>query len=57
MDAHTITQILYLVLIAAVIWVVLRFVLKIAGRIFACGISLLVLAAIVLLLLRFFGRA
>ena len=57
MDAHTITQILWLVLIAAVVWVVLRFVLKIAGKIFACGISLLVLAAIVLILLRVLGKA
>ena len=57
MDAQTITQIFWLVLIVAVVWVVLRFVLRLAGKIFACGCSLLVVAAVVLLLLRFFSKA
>ena len=57
MDAHTITQILWLVLIAAVVWVVLRFVLKLAGKIFACGCSLLVVAAVILILLQYLGKS
>ena len=53
MDTQTITQILWLIFIVAIVWIVLRFVLKLAGKIFACGCSLLVVAAIVLLVLRF----
>ncbi len=53
MNAHTIMNILYLILALAVLWVVLRFLLKLAGRVFACGCSLLVLAAIVFVVLRF----
>ncbi len=59
MDLHSInvTQIIWLVLIVAAVWIVLRFVLKLAGKVFACGCSLLALVAIILIVLRLLGKA
>jgi hypothetical protein len=54
MDLGQFTPIIITVLILLIAWVVLRFVLKMAGRIFSIGCSIIVLIAIVLLLLRIF---
>jgi len=40
--------------VLGIIWVVLRFALKLTMRIFSCGCSIILLIALALVLLRFF---
>ena len=49
-------QILWIVGLLIVGWVVLRFVLKLAAKIFACGCSVIVLIAGLLVLWQLFGQ-
>lgn len=60
MDWHTFIQslpnILLLLLALFILWLVLRFVLRLAWRLFTCGCAMLVLLALVLLALHFAQR-
>jgi hypothetical protein len=49
------TQIILLILILVIAWVVLRFVLRLAMRIFTLGCGLIVILAVILLALRYFN--
>jgi hypothetical protein len=48
-------QIAVLIFILLVVWIALRFVMRLAQRIFALGCVIIVLIAVVLLILRFFS--
>lgn len=56
MDTDQIMQIVYLVAILAVVWIVLRIVLKLAAKVFACGCSVIVVIGIIAYLVRYFGN-
>jgi hypothetical protein len=49
------TQILLLIAGLVVAWIILRFVLRLASRIFSLGCALIVILAAILLALRYFG--
>ncbi|MEW5873433.1 MAG: hypothetical protein AB1894_29500 [Chloroflexota bacterium] len=53
----TLLRILALVIVLALIWLVLRFVLRLAWRIFSCGCGVIVLVGLGLLAISYFGRA
>jgi membrane protein YdbS with pleckstrin-like domain len=57
MDLSQFTPIIITILILVVAWVVLRFVLKMAGKIFSIGCSIIVLIGIIWLLVRIFKGA
>ena len=54
MDLSQFTPIIITILVLVVGWVVLRFVLHLAGKIFSIGCSIIVLIGIVWLLVRIF---
>jgi len=54
MDISQLTQIFYFIIILVVAWVVLRFVLRLAWKIFSIGCSLIILLGIILVLARIF---
>jgi len=56
MDTDQIMQIVYLVAILAVVWIVLRIVLKLAAKVFACGCSVIVAVGVIAYLIRYFGN-
>jgi hypothetical protein len=56
MDTNQIMQIVYLIVILAVAWIVLRFVLKLASRVFACGCGVILAIGILVYVLRYFGK-
>ncbi len=49
-------RILAIVVVLALIWLALRYFLRLAWRVFSCGCGLIVLVGLVLLGLSFFGR-
>ena len=55
MNTDQIIQIAYLILGLIIVWVVLKFVLKLAAKVFACGCSVIVALAVLLALWRFLG--
>jgi hypothetical protein len=57
MDLSQFTPIIITILILVVAWVVLRFVLHLAGKIFSIGCSIIVLIGIIWLLVRVFKGA
>jgi hypothetical protein len=54
MDISQLTQIFYFIIILVLAWVVLRFVLRLAWKIFSIGCSLIILLGIILVLARIF---
>ena len=50
MDTSTIMQVVYVLIILAVIWLVLRFVLKLAEKVFACGCSIIIAIGVLIFL-------
>lgn len=56
MDTDQIMQIVYLVAILAVVWIVLRIVLKLAAKVFACGCSVIIAIGILVYVIRYFGN-
>jgi hypothetical protein len=52
MDTSQLTQIFIFIVILVVAWVVLRFVLRLAWKIFSIGCSLIVLLGIILVAMR-----
>jgi hypothetical protein len=54
MELSQFTPIIITILILGIAWVVLRFVLKLAGKVFSIGCTIIVFIAIVLLLVRIF---
>jgi hypothetical protein len=54
MDTNQLMQIVYLVVILAIAWVVLRFVLKLASRVFACGCGAILAIGVLIYLFRYF---
>jgi len=52
MDTSQLTQIFIIILVLVVVWVILRFVLRLAGKIFSIGCSLIVLLGIILVVVR-----
>jgi hypothetical protein len=42
-----------ILLVLGIIWVVLRFALKLTMRVFSCGCSIILLIALILILLRY----
>jgi hypothetical protein len=56
MDSNFFTQAIYLIIILAVIWLVLRFVLKLAQKVFACGCSIILVIGILVFLWQTMGN-
>lgn len=54
MDTDQIMQIIYLIAILAVAWIVLRVVLKMAARVFACGCGAILAIGVLIYLVRYF---
>ena len=54
MDISQLTQIFYFIIILVLAWIVLRFVLRLAWKIFSIGCSLIILLGIILVLARIF---
>lgn len=52
MDTSQLNQIFFFIVILVVAWVVLRFVLRLAWKIFSIGCSLIFLLGIILVVLR-----
>ncbi len=57
MDTNQIMQIVYILLGLLVVWIVLRIVLKLAARVFACGCSIIVIIGILLVLWNYLGKS
>ena len=55
MDPESITQLLFIVAGLAVLWVVLRFVLRLTAKVFSCGCGAILALGILLFLLRQLG--
>lgn len=55
MDTNAIMQIVYILIILAVIWLVLRFVLKLAQKVFACGCSIIIAIGVLFFLWQMLG--
>ncbi len=53
MDPDQLVQIGYLIVGLIIVWVILKFVLKLAAKVFACGCSVIVALAVLLALWRF----
>ena len=57
MDYSQIMPIVWIVLALIVVWVVLQIVLKLAAKVFACGCSLIVAIAVILIVAHLLGQA
>ena len=57
MNTDQITQIVLLILGLVVVWVVLKVFLKLAAKVFACGCSVIVAIAVLLVLWRMLGQS
>ena len=57
MDTNAIMQIVYILIILAVIWLVLRFVLKLAEKVFACGCSIIIAIGVLIFLWQMLGNS
>lgn len=57
MDADQLIQIGLIILALVVVWVIVRAVLRLTMRVFACGCSLILAVAVILVLLRVFGAS
>ena len=55
MDPESITQLLFIIVGLAVLWVVLRFVLRLTAKVFSCGCGAILALGILLFLLRQLG--
>lgn len=56
MDLNQIQQIIWLIAILAVVWIVLRFVLKLAAKVFSCGCGVIVVIGLLVFLFRYFTK-
>ena len=52
MEINQLTQIFLLIIGLVVAWIVLRFILRLAGKVFSIGCSLIFLLAVILILAR-----
>ncbi len=52
MDSAQITQIIMIILALAVAWIVLRFILKLAAKIFTCGFVVILAIGLLLFIVR-----
>jgi len=52
----TILTFFIILFVLSIIWVVLRFALKLTMRVFSCGCSIILLIAVALVLLNYFGN-
>ncbi len=57
MDADQLIQIGLIILALIVVWVIVRAVLRLTMRVFACGCSLILAVAVILVLLRVFSAS
>ncbi len=55
MDPESITQLLFIIAGLVVLWVVLRFVLRLTAKVFSCGCGAILALGILLFLLRQLG--
>lgn len=56
LDFSNLTDILLFVLALVIVWVLLRFILRLTMRFFSCGCVLIVLVALALFILRVTGN-
>jgi hypothetical protein len=57
MDLNQILQIVWLIVILSIVWIVLRFVLKLAAKVFSCGCGAILLIGLLVFLFRYFTNS
>jgi len=57
MDTSSLLQIVYVVIILALVWLALRFVFKLAAKVFTCGCSIILALGALLVLWQWLGSA
>lgn len=55
MDPSTLEQIFLFLLALIIVWIIVRFLLRLTMRIFSCGCSLILLVGLLLLILNLAG--
>ena len=57
MDLNQILQIVWLIIILAIVWTILRFVFKLAAKVFSCGCGVIVVIGLLVFLFRIFTNS